>query len=77
MTRFFIFGNFWLFVALVLVIGRTTARTQPTLYSFFDIGGWYYPTTYNLWIGVCMAAAIACLVLTVITWRKSISSTGK
>ncbi len=63
MTRFFVAGNFWLFTALVLVLGRKVARTQPMMYSFFDVGGWYYPGTYNFWIGVCLMVAAACFAL--------------
>ncbi len=71
MTGYFIAGNFWLFAALVMVLGRKVARTQPTMYSFFDVGGWYYPGTYNLWIGVCLIAALTCLALAWTSRRRT------
>lgn len=48
--RYFVAGNLWLMMALVLFLGRDVARTQPTMYSFFGAGGWHHPTTYNLFI---------------------------
>lgn len=71
MARFFIAGNFWLIAAVALVLGRTVARTQPLMYSFFGVGGWYYPATYNLCIGLCAAFGIACCVLAAETWRHA------
>lgn len=60
---YFAAGNLWLLVSLLLVVGRTWERSQPTMYSFFGVGGWYYPETYNVWVGLCLFAAAVCLLL--------------
>lgn len=55
---YFIVGNLWLFIALVLLLGRNVARTQPTMYSFFGIGGWYYPAPYGFMVVVCVVLGV-------------------
>ena len=62
MNAHFIAGNVWLLVSLVLLLGRNVERTQPTLYSFFGVGGWYYPVPYGLMVLVCAAIGVAFLV---------------
>lgn len=58
-----IVGNLWALTALVLLVGRTVARTQPVMYSFFGIGGWYYPSSYDLLVGIGFGLALVCLVV--------------
>jgi len=54
-NRYFIAGNIWLVLALVLLVGRNVARSSPTMYSFFKVGAWLYPATYNL---IVLAAVV-------------------
>jgi hypothetical protein len=62
-SGYFLIGNGWLFVALVLMLGRTIARTDPTFYTFFDLGGWLNPLVYNSLVLLCLVAAGICLRL--------------
>src|SRR6056297_2030279 len=48
MLRHFIAGNFWLFVALALWIGKETVRTQPLRVAFFGEGNWFKPGVYTI-----------------------------
>ncbi|MDQ3621925.1 MAG: serine/threonine protein kinase [Verrucomicrobiota bacterium] len=57
-----ILGSFWI-LALVLLLGRRVARTEPTMYSFFGVGGWLWPSTYHTIVAVCVAAALVCFVV--------------
>jgi serine/threonine protein kinase len=66
---FFVVANAWLLAAVVMFLGRKVARTQPTMYTFFDVGAWLYPATYNSLVGFCGAVAAACLLLSFIAWR--------
>ncbi|MCA9064924.1 MAG: serine/threonine protein kinase [Planctomycetaceae bacterium] len=50
-------ANLWFVMAVVLLVGRRVARTSPLMYSFFDIGGWVDPATYNIWIAGCLVIA--------------------
>ncbi len=54
-NRYFIAGNIWLVLALVLLIGRNVARTSPTMYSYFKVGAWLYPAKYNLLVAAVRA----------------------
>lgn len=63
MTRFFVMGNVWLMLALLMVLGNHTERDQPTMVAFFGLGAWLYPGTYNLLVALCVAAAVACFAL--------------
>ncbi|HQI28834.1 MAG TPA: hypothetical protein PLT20_12180 [Sedimentisphaerales bacterium] len=63
-------GNVWLVITLVLVLGRCFARTEPVMYSFFHVGGWYHPGEYHGIVGLCLCIAIAHLVLSVVADRK-------
>ena len=65
-----IVGNVWLMAALALVLGRHLERTEPMMYSFMQCGDWYSPETYNLWIGLCVAVAVAHFILSFFAWRK-------
>ncbi len=49
----------WLVVMFALILGKKTVRWQPDMYAFFGVGGWMYPSTYNLLIGGCLLLALA------------------
>ncbi len=66
MTRFFVAGNVWLVLALLMVLGSHVERHQPTMVAFFGLGAWFYPETYNGLVGLCVAAAVVCFAL---AWR--------
>ena len=55
-------ANMWLLAALTLFIGGKVVRTEPVMYSFFDVGAWLYPDTYHTLIGLCIGAALLCFV---------------
>jgi hypothetical protein len=57
MMRYFVAGNFWLAIALAAFTGQTWERSNPTRYSFFGVGGWMTPTSYNLILLLCLALA--------------------
>ena len=61
-TPYFLASNFWAFCGLLLMLGRSVARTGPTRYTFFNLGGWHTPAEYHLMVGFCAIAAVACLV---------------
>ncbi len=63
MTSFFVTGNVWLVLTLLMVLGNHTVRTQPDMVAFFGLGAWLDPERYNLLIVLCMAAAVICFVL--------------
>ncbi len=68
---YYVMGNVWLIIALILLVGRSPARESPTMYSFFGMGGWRYPGDYNLMIAVGVLAAVVQFILTVKAGRKS------
>ena len=49
----------WLVVMFALVLGRKAVRWEPTMYAFFGVGGWMYPSSYNWLIGACLLLAVA------------------
>jgi serine/threonine protein kinase len=59
----FLLGSGWILLAIILLLGRTVARTQPLMYAFFGIGGWMYPSGYNAIIGLTILAGLFCLWL--------------
>ena len=61
-----IVGNLWLLAAVALLLGKKVARTQPTMYSFFDIGAWLYPSTYNMIVMFCGLVCLGCFAF---AWR--------
>ena len=67
MARYFIFGNLWLLVALVLFLGCKFARNDPYMVSFTEYGDCMYPATYNTLIALAVCAAIVCFVLASVT----------
>lgn len=56
MLRYFVAGNLWAFVAIVLTLGRRPWRVAPTRYEFLGFGS-LDPTSYNLIIVFCVTAA--------------------
>ena len=66
MLRYFIAGNLWLFVALLMLIGKRAWRAGPTRYSCFGVGS-LTPGLYALLVVGCIAVAFACFVLMVKT----------
>lgn len=71
MLRYFIAGNVWLIVALIVFLGRSHARSQPTLYCFFGVGRWMYPSSYSLVMLLCVGLGVAFLILAVRSARRS------
>jgi hypothetical protein len=69
MLRYFIAGNLWAFVAIVLTLGRRPWRTSPTRYEFLGFGS-LDPTSYNLIIVFCVAAAAIFFLLAWKTEQK-------
>jgi serine/threonine protein kinase len=61
-----IVGNLWLLAAVALLLGKKVARTRPTMYSFFDIGAWLYPSTYNMIVAFCGLLSVGFFVF---AWR--------
>lgn len=59
MKIYVVFGNLWLLSALVLMLGRTVERSNPTMYSFFGLGGWHYPIWYHVMVLACVVIASA------------------
>ena len=60
---YFVVGNFWLLMALVLWLGRNTERVAPTRYSFFGVGGWLSPSAYGFLILACALIGVVLIVL--------------
>ena len=55
--RYFIAGNFWLFLSLLIFLGRHTERTQPTRVSFLGFGTWFSPAGYAIIPILCLIVA--------------------
>jgi hypothetical protein len=73
MARYFIFGNVWLAFALLLIVGGRTESTglivngTPIInVAFFGQGASLSYDTYTFLTLLCVAASVACFVL---TWR--------
>ncbi len=63
-SLYFVVGNGWLFVALILYLGRFTARSSPTYYAFFsEHSAWLTPVEYYALMIACLAAAVFCFGL--------------
>ena len=45
--RYFVAGNIWTFIALVIFLLRDTQRTDPLRVSFLGLGTWFSPAQYN------------------------------
>ena len=70
MLRCFVTGNLWLFLAVVLLIGREPWRTAPTRYGFLGVGS-LTPVGYNLVVAFCVIVAAVFLLLAYRTGPKS------
>ena len=59
-SLYFVVGNAWLFVALLLYVGRFPRRSSPTMYTFFsENSAWLTPVEYNgLMDRVCRGGGI-------------------
>ena len=56
MLRYFIAGNLWMLVSILLLIGREAWRTGPVRYGFLGVGS-LSATVYNLVVAFCVIAA--------------------
>jgi len=61
-VAYFVMGNIWLFVGIVLWLGRNIMTTQPVRYSFFDVGGPHSPWAYQALIVICLIIGLALVV---------------
>lgn len=66
MTRYFAAANAWLLVAILILVGRTYERSDPTRYSVFHGGQWFSPETYALLVLIPLALSSALFFL---TWK--------
>jgi hypothetical protein len=57
MLRYFVAGNLWLLLAVVLVLGRELWRTGPALYGFAGVEGSLTAVSYNAIVAFCVTAA--------------------
>ena len=57
-----IVGNLWLLAVVLLLLGKKVARTQPLMYSFFDLGAWLYPSTYHAMVIFCAIVSMLCFL---------------
>jgi hypothetical protein len=69
MLRYFVAGNLWLFLAVVLILGREAWRTQPARYGFLGAGS-LSAVSYNLVVAFCVIAAAIFFLLAYRTGRK-------
>jgi hypothetical protein len=73
MRAYFIATNVWLFLALAAFLGKSYERSQPTMYSFFGVGQWFYPDTYAYLIRVPLLLGTACFVMFLASYFKRVS----
>ncbi len=59
----FLLGSCWLLLAIVVLLGKKVARTEPLMYAFFGLGGWRYPDSYNAVIVLSVVLGLGCLWL--------------
>lgn len=71
MTRYFVAANLWLIFAVGAVLGRTFERSDPTMYSFFHGGEWFYSGNYTLIVFALFAVSAFFFILTWKTRNKS------
>ena len=71
---YFLTGNIWLMVWLALMLGRNEIRTSPTMYSFFGVGAWLEPSTYQGFTAVTLGAACVSFVLGLRNRKKAAES---
>lgn len=58
MIAYFVAGNFWLFVTLLLIVGRENMRSQPDMVAWFGMGNWFYPGTYGFLVFVVLLISV-------------------
>ncbi len=57
--RYFVAGNIWLFISLVIAVGPRVERSAPTRVSLWGIGGWFSPPEYTaLWVIALLAGIV-------------------
>ena len=56
MLRYFIAGNLWIFLGILLLVGREAWRTGPVCYGFLGAGS-LSAAVYNLIVAFCVIAA--------------------
>lgn len=61
----FYMANFWLFVTLMLIVGRTPERYSPTRYSCFGYG-YFNPFAYGLLVVIVLSVSLIML-----NWARS------
>jgi len=59
MLRYFVAGNLWMLVALIMYVGRTAERTGPPRYCLFGVGQWFQ--THEYWAIVALPIAVSLL----------------
>ena len=57
MKLYFLTANVWLFLAVLVFVGRTYERDAPLRYSVFNGGQWFSPGAYTLLILSLIAVA--------------------
>jgi hypothetical protein len=57
MLRYFVAGNLWIFLAVVLVVGREAWRSAPGRYGFAGIESSLTAASYNSIVAFCVTAA--------------------
>lgn len=70
MKIYFIACNVWLFVALAAYVGKTLERSEPTMYSFFGVGQWFYEGAYGYLIKAPLFLATVCLMMFIASFYK-------
>lgn len=63
-------SNLWLLVSLVLFVGKKYERSEPTMYSFVGVGGYFYPSSYDALVYGSLAVSLVFLVAAVLTRRR-------
>lgn len=61
-------GHFWLATALAFWFGSDVIQRQPDYYRF--LGNALDSRTYYTWLVMFVLAAVICLVLSYVTWRR-------
>ncbi|MCA9098073.1 MAG: hypothetical protein KDA36_06800 [Planctomycetaceae bacterium] len=61
MLRYFVASQAWLFFAVLIVLGRGSARVNPTFYNVFSIG-FLSPFQYWFVVVVCCLVSLGCSI---------------
>lgn len=69
-SAFFYAANLWFAITLILLIGKHAERDSPVMYSFFGVGGWHSPTTYNTFVVLAAIAGGVLSCLSVVSLRQ-------